>query len=87
MAAIAIRDLEVRQELDKKAMTMIFGGVSPTLPTGWTVTSTTVQKSDAGQIWVPSTKKITGVTEAYEFARVFQNVTTITAQYTEYTVK
>ncbi|NJL59780.1 MAG: hypothetical protein HC887_09190 [Desulfobacteraceae bacterium] len=87
MAAIEIKDLEVRQELDKKAMAMIFGGVAPTLPAGWTLTSSTVQKSDAGQIWVPSTKKISGVTEAYEFARVFENVTTITAQYTEYTVK
>lgn len=84
MAAIEIRDLEVRQELDKKAMAMIFGGVAPALPAGWTLTSTTVQKSDAGQIWVPLTKKIPGVTGAYETARLFQNVTTITATYTEY---
>jgi len=84
MAAIEIRDLNISKEFDREAMAMIVGGNPPALPKGWTVTSTSTTKSDAGQIWIPSTKKILGVTGAYEIARVFQYVTSVTAQYTEY---
>jgi len=85
MAAIVIRDLNINKELDRKAMAMVVGGINPpALPNGWTVTSTSTQKSDAGQIWIPSTKNILGVTGAYEIARAFQYVTRVTAEYTEY---
>jgi len=81
MAAIAIKDLELRQEIDSKVMAMIFGGVNPpALPAGWSVVSKNIQKVNAGQIWIPS-KHITG---AFENALMFQTLTSITAQYTEW---
>ncbi len=81
MAAIVIRDLNISKEIDKKAMETIFGGINqPALPAGWSLISQQTQRANASIIWVPS-KHIPG---AFENTFMLQNVTTITAQYTEY---
>ncbi len=85
MAAIEIRDLTVSKELDRKAMAKISGGVGfikmPTpVVSGWTLVSTSTQKVNAGQLWVPS-KNIPG---AFEPGTMFQYETTVTLKHTEY---
>lgn len=82
MAAIEIRDLEVRKELDQKAMAMIVGGAfkSLSVPAGWTIASAQTERMNAGLIMAPSND----IKGAFEFKTKFQDITTVTLRYSEF---